>query len=203
MEGTLEKLCELATWLQQHHPVQPADLDSRQSQNPVLGSSRSADVITGSVLLGAKQFPLGAAPEGSAAAEARNGSMQSQPGLSPVTLLALRTLLEFIDGCCCYFRGRTRPSAWVSHLLKALKAFDAPTRECVAATTQVGSCSRSKRAVLSDCLICVQTNRLRWPCRCTASSCSRQRSTGARLRRLHCAASLKHQSCRTAMRTDS
>ena len=82
--------------------------------------------------------------------------MQSQPGLSPVTLLALRILLEFFDGCCCYFRGRPRPSSWVSHVLKALKAFDAPTREWVAATTQVGSCSsRCKSAALSLPACCV------------------------------------------------
>ena len=155
MESVLEKLCELTTWLQQHHAVQPADLGSRQLHIPVLGSSQSAEAIIGSPLAGAMQSPLGIAPEGSAAAEARNGSMQSQPGLSPVTLLALRVLLEFFDGCCCYLRGRARPSAWVSHVLKALKGFDAPTRERVAATTQVGSFSSSEKTALRTPLLLV------------------------------------------------
>ena len=141
MESVLEKLCEVTTWLQQHHPVQPADLGSRQSHIQVQGSSQSAEMITDLGLAGAMQSSLGTAPEGSAEAEARNGSMQRQPRLSPVTLLALKVLLEFFDACCCYFRGRARPSAWVSHVLKALKAFDAPTRQWVAATTQVGSYS--------------------------------------------------------------
>ena len=46
-------------------------------------------------------------------------------------------ILELLDGICCYFSEKSKPTAWITILLKAAKMFSSKARADAALTAKV------------------------------------------------------------------